>query len=362
MFADIALAALGLAVPAAAQEIALREPVEITVGLEGGEIMIFSPLLPPSPGCAIDATGDTLAHLDQAIAHLQANLNAFRTTTQAADHEPLQWQIATARPSHLYHAAQTLLAKTSRLAVEQINVRLLVPNTEPVDEAVTLDIVVDSVKRANDQLCQTLDRVGVTAGAVAVDAPPASGEPAAQLAALLMRLLTVNRQMDTVLLGRWQFSDIYDRIAHALRHVGRLTQKPPPPLPNDEFKSMSDLYQRVFRCLRLSQVLEMKHNLKTSRRRLFAFSQWHGTLRAKNTSSLQIASTGTASLASVEHTHVYDLATLMIAHLAGMGDAGSNQAPTAVHARPSRIGPTDAYRLAGALELQLAKMTGIARR
>ena len=373
MFANIALAGLGLAAPAAAQEAVLQDPIEIAVGLEGGKIMVFSPLLPPSPSCAIDTTGYTLAHLDRVIAQLQENINALRTASKATAHEPLRWHVATAQPSHLYHATHILLAKTSRLAAERIDARFIVPNAEPVDEAITLDIVVDSVKRANDQLCQTLDRVGVTTGAIAFDAPLATDQPSgqhvagdapptAQSAALLMRLLTTSQQMDTVLLDRWQFSDIYDRIEQALLHVGRLTRRPLPPLPNDRFTSMSDLYLRIFRCLRLSQVLEVEYNVRTNRRQKFALSEWQGPSQARNTPSLQITSTRTADLASVGHTHVYDLTTLVIAHLAGLGDGSLNRVRTATYTRPSRIGPTDAYRLAGALESQLARMTGIAWR
>ena len=356
-FAPIALVA-ALATPTAAQDAAEQAWCEITVSLESGQAVVLNAVLVSSRS-ALASAGSVFERLDQAIVGLQANIDALRSSAQASDPEPLLWLIAAARPSHLYYTAQNLFWKVRLRAVEVTSAPCLGPDST-VDDIATLDVVVDFVKRANHELRRMLNGAAV---ATSAGASMATDEPAARLAAnLLTRMLAASRQLDTALRIEYAPSDIYDRIEEALRLLGRLTDEPLPPLPapGGAERSVADVYLRVFRCLRLSQVLEVKRSLQTERGRKFALSQWHGVDAATNAPSLQIDPAKGADLAAVDRAHVYDLATLVIAHLAGLGEGGSGQA--GAYARPPVVTSSDVYRLASALESQLLKMTGITPR
>ncbi len=357
MFAPIALAA-ALAFPAAAQRAAEQPWCEITVGFEGGRPVVSKAALAPSPSSVVEADGNVLERLDQAIARLRTDLAALPSAT-ATDAHPLPWRVAAARPSHLFYTAQTVFWKMHRQAAWATNAACV--EADPaVDDVGTLHVVVNIVERANQELRRMLDEAST---APVADGRLATGASAArQAGSLLTHLLAASRQLDALLPMDHMPSAIYDRLLEALRQLGGLTEEALPPLPtpsddDGEGKSVTDVYQRVFRCLRLSQVLEVKRNLETERGRKFALSQWHGVDSATNAPSLQIEAARGADRAGVDRSHVYDLATLVIAHLASLGE-GDSRRPVA-YARPSLVRSSDVYRLAGVLESQLLKMTGI---
>ena len=354
VFAPFALLA-ALALPAAAEDAARQAWCEVTVGLEDGRPVVLRSVLVPVPSAGA-TDGDVFVRLGRSIVRLQADIDALRLS-EASDPEPPPWQIAAAGPSHLYYAAQTLFWKVHRRAVRAAGTACL-QSQAAVDDIATLDLVVNIVQRANEGLRRMLDTEG-TAGAAA-EGRAATDEPRARLAGeLLAGLLAASRQLDTVLAIEYAPSDIYDRVEEALRQLGSLTEEPLPALParRAEATSVADVYRRVFRCLRLSQVLEVKWNLETGRGGKFALSQWQGVDAAPNEPSLQINAAEGADSAAVDRAQAYELATLMVAHLASLG--GGDGAHAAAYARPPSVTSSDVYRLAGALESQLLKMTGI---
>ena len=90
-----------------------------------------------------------LERLDHAIAQLQADIDAFRLTTESADPAPLRWQITAAGPNHLYYAAHTLLRNTS-VGGRSTQGTCLASGAEK--NAATLDVVVDVVMCVNNQI------------------------------------------------------------------------------------------------------------------------------------------------------------------------------------------------------------------
>ena len=353
MFARLALLT-ALALPAAAEDAAHQAWCEVTVGFEDGRPVVLRSVLVPVPSAGT-TDGDVFVRLGRVIVQLQANIDALRLSG-ASDPEPLRWQIAAAGPSHLYYAAQTLFWKVHRRAVRAAGTACL-ESPAAVDDIATLDVVVNIVQRANEGLRRMADTEG-TASAAA-EGQAATDEPRARLVGdLLAGLLAASRQLDTVLAIEYAPSDIYDRVEEALLQLGNLTDEPLPALParREGATSVTDVYRRVFRCLRLSQVLEVKWNLETGRGGKFALSQWQGVDAAPNEPSLQINAAEGAS-AAVDRAQVYELATLVVAHLASLGEGDGAQA--AAYARPPSVTSSDVYRLAGALESRLLKMTGI---
>ena len=331
-------------------------PTRREVALNCAGIAELPSVLAPSPSAG-PTDGDVFARLGRAIVRLQADIDALRPS-EASDPEPLPWHIAAAGPSHLYFTAQALFCKVYRRAVRAAAAPCP-QSPAAVDDIATLNVVVNIVQLANDGLRRMFETEG-TAG-TAAEAPTATDEPRARLAAnLLAGLLVASRQLDTALAIEYAPSDIYDRVEQALQQLGGLTEDPLPALPatsREEATSVTDVYRRVFRCLRLSQVLEVKWNLETGRSRKFALSQWQGVDAAPNAPSLQINAAEGADGAAVDRARVYQLATLMVAHLTSLGESDGAQA--AAYARPPSVTSSDVYRLAGALESQLLKMTGV---
>ena len=325
-------------------------PTRRKVALNCAGVAELQSVLAPSPSAG-PTDGDVFARLGRAIVRLQADIDALRLS-EASDPEPLPWHIAAAGPSHLYFTAQALFCKDRRAV--RAAAAPCPQSPAAVDDIATLNVVVDIVQRANDGLRRMFETEG-TAG-TAAEAPTATDEPRARLAAnLLAGLLVASRQLDTALAIEYEPSDIYDRVEQALQQLGGPTEDPLPATSREEVTSVTDVYRRVFRCLRLSQVLEVKWNLETGK---LALSQWQGVDAAPNAPSLQINAAEGADGAAVDRARVYQLATLMVAHL-----------QAAAHARPPSnelgrkrwrtVTSSDVYRLAGALESQLLKMTGV---
>ena len=323
-------------------------------------------------GCAVAETADAatdppenkvFARLDHAIRQLQADIDVFRSTTEHPDPAPLRWQITAAGPNHLYYAAHSLLRKTSGVAgvAGRSAHSSCLASGAPEKNAATLDVVINAVMCANNQLRQGL---GVAAAASAASGTPqqAIGESALQVAArLLERLMATGHQLDAALTVETTPSDIYDRLEVAVGNLADLAGESLPTLPaaSGQAKNAVDVYRLVFRCLRLSQVLEVKRNLEARQRGTLALSQWHGVDVAPNSPSLQIDAAKDASSAAVDLADVYDLATLLAAQLGAIGNGGNGEA---VYARPPEATLSDVFGLASALEAQLMNMTGITGR
>ena len=316
--------------------------------------------------CTVAGTADAatdppenkpFALLHHAIRQLQADIDVRLTTEPPA---PLRWQITVAGPNHLYYAALSLLRNTSGAAGpgEARNGTCLASDA-PEKNAATLDVVTNAVVCVNNQLRQ---RLGIAAAARAASSAPqqATGESALQVAArMLERLMATGRALPVETTP----SDIYDRLEDALGNLAGLAQEslPPLPPPSKQAKNAADVYTLVFRCLRLSQVLEVKRNMERRQRGTLALSQWHGVEVAPNAPSLQINIAKDAGSAGVDLVHVYDLATLLAAQLGAIGDGGNREAVRA-HARPPEATLSDVFGLAIALEAQLMKMTGVTGR
>ena len=319
--------------------------------------------------CTVAGTADAatdppenkpFALLHHAIRQLQADIDVRLTTEPPA---PLRWQITVAGPNHLYYAALSLLRNTSGAAGpgEARNGTCLASDASEKNAA-TLDVVTNAVVCVNNQLRQ---RLGIAAAARAASSAPqqATGESALQVAArMLERLMATGRALPVETTP----SDIYDRLEDARGNLAGLAQEslPPLPPPSKQAKNAADVYRLVFRCLRLSQVLEVKRNIERRQRGTLALSQWHGVEVAPNAPSLQINIAKDAGSAGVDLAHVYDLATLLAAQLGAIGDGGNREAVRAVraHARPSEATLSDVFGLAIALEAQLMKMTGVTGR
>ena len=315
--------------------------------------------------CSVAGTADVVtdppenipfARLHHAVRQLQADIDARSELT--TDPAPLRWRITAARPNHLYYAALSLLRYANGVARESAHGTCLASDAVELEKnAATLDVVVDAVVCVNSRLRQ---RFGVAAPAsVASSAPWQATDESAPLVAarLLERLMASGRRLDTALPVETTPGDIYDRLEDAVGNIAGLAAESLPP-PSKQGASVADVYQLVFRCLRLSQVLEVKRNLETRRRSALALSQWHGVDVAPNSPSLQINTAKDAGSA-VDLVHVYDLATLLAAQLRAIGDGGNT---AAVYARPPEATLSDVFGLASALEAQLMKMTGITGR
>lgn len=305
------------------------------------------------------------ARLDHVIQALQADIDAFRSTTETPDPAPLRWQVTAAGPNHLCYAAHSLLRYTSGAAdVAGRGAHGTCPGLgAPEKNAATLGVVIDVVMHVNDQLRQ---RLGIAAAAGAASSP-ATGDGRIDLAevaaGLLERLMATGRQIDSVLPVETTPADIYDRLEDAAGNLGGIPAESLPPVAGarQQAKDAADVYRLVFRCLRLSQVLEVKRNLETRQRGTLALSQWHGVAVAPNSPSLQIDTAKNAGSAGVTLADVYDLATLLAAQL-----VGSSATAAAIWKRSSIAPPeatlSDVFGLASALEAQLMKTTGITGR
>ena len=315
--------------------------------------------------CTVAGTADAatdppenkpFALLHHAIRQLQADIDVRLTTEPPA---PLRWQITVAGPNHLYYAALSLLRNTSGSRAGRSANGTCLASDAPEKNAATLDVVTNAVVCVNNQLRQ---RLGIAAAARAASSAPqqATGESALQVAArMLERLMATGRALPVETTP----SDIYDRLEDALGNLAGLAKEslPPLPPPSKQAKNAADVYTLVFRCLRLSQVLEVKRNMERRQRGTLALSQWHGVEVAPNAPSLQINIAKDAGSAGVDLAHVYDLATLLAAQLGAIGDGGNREAVRA-HARPSEATLSDVFGLAIALEAQLMKMTGVTGR
>ena len=296
---------------------------------------------------------EPFALLHHAIRQLQADIDASGLTTEPP--APLRWQITVAGPNHLYYAALGLLRNTSGGPGGSGGIACLASDA-PKKNAATLNVVTKAVVCVNNQLRQ---RLGIAAAARAASSAPqqATGESALQMAArMLERLMAIGRALPVETTP----SDIYDRLDDAAGNLAGLAQEslPPLPAPSKQAKDAADVYRLVFRCLRLSQVLEVKRNIERRQRGTLALSQWHGVDVAPNAPSLQINIVKDAGAAGVDLAHVYDLATLLAAQLGAIGDGGNREAVRA-HARPPEATLSDVFGLAIALEAQLMKMTGV---
>ena len=298
---------------------------------------------------------EPFTRLHHAIGQLQADIDARSELT--TDPAPLRWRITAAGPNHLYYAALSLLRYASGVAGESAHGACLASDAVELEKnAATLDVVVDAVVCVNSRLRQ---RFGVAAPASVASAPRQATDESAPLVAarLLERLMASGRRLDTALPVETTPGDIYDRLEDAVGNIAGLAAESLP-APRKQGASVADVYQLVFRCLRLSQVLEVKRNLETRRRSALALSQWHGVDVAPNSPSLQINTAEDAGSA-VDLVHVYDLATLLAAQLRAIGNGGNTGV---VYARPPEATLSDAFGLASALEAQLMKMTGITGR
>ncbi len=301
---------------------------------------------------------EPFALLHHAIRQLQADIDASGLTTEPP--APLRWQITVAGPNHLYYAALGLLRNTSGVVSPGVPGGIAcLASDAPLKNAATLNVVTKAVVCVNNQLRQ---RLGIAVAARAASSAPqrATGESALRMAArMLERLLAIGRALPVETTP----SDIYDRLDDAAGNLAGLAQEslPPLPVPSKQAKNAADVYRLVFRCLRLSQVLEVKRNIERRQRGTLALSQWHGVDVAPNAPSLQINIVKDAGSAGVDLAHVYDLATLLAAQLGAIGDGGNREAVRAVraHARPPEATLSDVFGLAIALEAQLMKMTGI---
>lgn len=315
-------------------------------------------------GCAVAARADiatdppehsALRRLDHAIRQLQADLDALRLTTEAPDPAPLRWQITAASPNHLYYAAYGLLRNRNGVAGSTRGACLASDAREK--NAATLDVVIDAVACVNNRL----RRGSALPPEPARAAPPqqATDESALQMAArLLERLMATGRQLDAAQSVETTPNDIYDRLEDAAGDLAGLAGSLPSlPAASKQAKNVADIYRLVFRCLRLSQVLEVKQNLETRRRGGLALSQWHGVDVAPNSPSLQFDTAADAGSAAVDLADVYDLATLLAAQTGAISGASD-----AVYSRPREATLSDVFGLASALEARLMKMTGITGR
>ena len=315
-------------------------------------------------GCAVAARADVatdppeqsaFARLDHAIGQLQADLDALRLTTEAPEPAPLRWQITAASPNHLYYAAYGLLRNRSGVAGSAHGACLASDAREK--DAATLDVVIDAVACVNNEL----RRGSALPAEPARAAPPqqATGESALQMAArLLNALIATGRQLDAALSVETTPNDIYDRLEDAAGDLAGLAGSLPSlPAPSKQAENVADIYRLVFRCLRLSQVLEVKQNLETRQRGGLALSQWHGVDVAPNSPSLQFDTAADAGSAAIHLADVYDLATLLAAQTGAISGASA-----AVYSRPPEPTLSDVFALASALEAQLMKMTGITGR
>lgn len=354
----IAIALATLVAPAAAKDAQRGQSVDMRLmcvrwDADAATPVAYSPV--EGRGCAAveptdSASGpsdhEALARLDHAIGQLQADIDAFRSTTDAAEPSPLRWRITAAGPNHLYYAAHSLLRYTRGTCHA---------SRTPEQSAATLDDVTALVVCVHSHMRQRL--VGPDGADVASAPPRPTGESPLQAAArLLERLLATGHRLGTVLPVETASSDLYDRLEDAARNLDGFTAEALP-APGKQAESVADVYQLVFRSLRLSQVLEVKRNLEKQRRGAFALSQWHGVDVSPNMPSLQIdIATTAAGSVGVDLAQVHDVATLLAAQLRAIGDGGYAEAP---HPRPPQPTSTDVFRLASVLEAQLMKMTGI---
>ena len=295
------------------------------------------------------------ARLDQAIRQLQADVDALRLTTEAPEPVPLRWQITAASPNHLNYAAYSLLRHRSGVAGSAHGACLASDALEK--NAATLPVVIDAVACVNNRLRRGWALPPEPARAALPQ--QATGESALQMAArLLSALMATGRQLDAALPVETTPDDIYDRLEDAAGNLAGLAGSMPSlPAPSKQAKDVADIYRLVFRCLRLSQVLEVKQNLETRRRGGLALSQWHGVDVAPNSPSLQFDTASDAGSAAIDLADVYDLATLLAAQTGAISGASA-----AVYSRPPEATLSDLFGLASALEAQLTKMTGITGR
>lgn len=250
------------------------------------------------------------------LAQLRAGVEALRSAKGDAVVEKAPWPVADAAPRHLRGAAQTLLLKANRLALETARL----PAVEPPQDAAALA----SLEGAQGQLVEVMRVLGVEAP----NAPLAGAAP--PLADILVQMLQASRQLSAMLLEDLNAEDVYDLVDMALVRLGAVAGGGFPPLVPGA--APADLQQRLLDCLELVQQAAARRNMPALGLDLAA---------ARSRRDLDLAD-------------LYDLAALLLADVGQLApQQGSQALPPSPYPRPAPAFPSHVHRLAGALAIRL---------
>ena len=257
--------------------------------------------------------------LHGALAQLRTNIEALRSAKGDAAVEKAPWPVAYAAPRHLRGAAQTLLLKANRLALETARL----PAVEAQQDAADLA----SLEAAQGQVGEAMRALGVEAP----NAPLAGTAP--PLADILAQMLQASRQLSAMLLEDLNAEDVYDLVDLALVRLGAVAGGGFPPLAQlAPGTAPADLQQRLLDCLELAQQAAATRNAPALGLNLPA---------ARNRRDLDLAD-------------LYDLAALLLAEVGQLAPPQGSQAlPPSPYPRPAPAFPSHVHRLADALAVRL---------
>ena len=278
------------------------------------------------------------------IMHLQYDLAALRYVvgqSAMSSSDPIELQIATAAPRHVFYQAQTLFRKANQLSEELADRRPLplgevnaqwrrasprpVPEGREISTADVLALATDIRDRIRAMLLLLRVNISIT-DSLEIDRSKQTED-------VLMEMMKISSQINSMIHGEFRMRDVYEQVLVAINYAGDLGAGYPGSTKSADRRKARDVYQRLADCLPLLR------NVGT----------------ALDVQTLDLRVSGTVS-ESVMPADAYDLATALISDLAYMVqqvDAEPTALPLGEYRRPRLVVATDVFELVGILETQL---------
>lgn len=283
------------------------------------------PAIPPS---TVNDDQEVIAAISQQIETFGRDLEQLRLFMGVRKIDELDIGIRSAIPRDLYFQTQTLWQKTDRLLFEIARV-----HTQPPALAGNMDWseILHTLRQAHQTLQQIMSEVRLT-DTVESTPPPLKAD-------LFMAILSLNRQMDSLLERHFAPSDVYAEITLAVGYAARLLARHPDAIripeepPFEANRQPSDVYHRLMGCLQ--RITRIFHALKLP------------------VLTLDASQTDTAQLTPND---VFVVASLIVSQLDFLHKHLGVAKPPPPRLYPGLKFPAHSYQRAGVLHAQLEQL------